>query len=210
MGCSTSGFPVHHQLLNLAQTHVYRVGDASQPSHHLSSPAPSAFNLSQHQSLFQLQLQIQSTLPSFYINSIQFTLSVLSNSLWPHGLQHTRLPCPLPISRACSNSCPSSQWFHPIISSSVIPFSFCLQSFPASGTFQVSQLFASCGQSIGVSASTLVLPMSTQDWSPLGWTGWISILKMNLSVFCLCNIQYLKIKLFHLVLFKKLSNSSIK
>ena len=105
----------------------------------------------------------------------------MSNSLWPHGLQHTRLPCPLPISRACSNSCPSSQWFHPIISSSVIPFSFCLQSFPASGTFQVSQLFASCGQSIGVSASTLVLPMNIKDWFPLRWTGWISLQSKGLS-----------------------------
>ena len=87
-----------------------------------------------------------------------------------HKLQHTRPPCPSPTSGACSNSCPSSWWCHPTISSSVIPFSSCLQSFPASGSFQMSQLFASGGQSTGVSDSTSVLPMNTQDWSPLGWS----------------------------------------
>ena len=90
---------------------------------------------------------------------MQFNLSVLSNSLWPHGLQHTRFPCPLPTPGACSNTCPSSRWCHPTVSSSVIPFSSCLQSFTAS-----SQFFASGGQSIGVSASASVLPMNTQDW----------------------------------------------
>ena len=96
-------------------------------------------------------------------------------SLRPHGLQHTRLPCPSPTPRAYSNSCPLSWWWHPTISSSAIPFSSCLQSFLASGSFQMSQFFASGGQSIGVSASASVLPMNTQDWSPLGWTGWIPL-----------------------------------
>ena len=108
--------------------------------------------------------------------SVQFSRSVVSDSLQPHGLQHARPPCPSPAPRVYPNSCPLSQWCHPTISSSVIPFSSHLQSFPASGPFQMSQFFASGGQSIEVSASTSVLPMNTQDWSPLGWTGWISIL----------------------------------
>ena len=110
-----------------------------------------------------------------YQGMFQFSCSVMSNSLWPHGLQHARLPCPSPTPGACSNSCPLSQWCHPTTSSSVILFSFCPQSFPASGSFPVSQLFAWGGQSVGVSASSSVLPMNTQDWSPLGWTGWISL-----------------------------------
>ena len=93
----------------------------------------------------------------------------MSDSLWPHELQHARPPCPSPTPRVHSNSGPSSQWCHPAISSSVVPFSFCPQSFPASESFPVSQLFASGGQSTGVSASTSVLPRNTQDWSPLGW-----------------------------------------
>ena len=104
----------------------------------------------------------------------------MSNSLQPHGLQHARLPCPLPTPRVYSNSCPSSWWCHPTISSSVIPFS-CLQSFPASGSFQMSQFFTSGGQMIGVSASISVLPMNIQDWFPLGWTGWISLQSKRLS-----------------------------
>ena len=99
----------------------------------------------------------------------------MSNSLWLHGLQHARLPCPSPIPRIYSNSCPLSQWCHPPISSSVIPFSSNLQSFPASESFQMSQFFTSGGQSIGVSASTSVLSMNIQDWFPLGWTSWISL-----------------------------------
>ena len=102
-------------------------------------------------------------------SSVQFSCSVLSDYLWPHGLQHTRLPCPSPTPGAYSNSCPLSRWCHPTTSSSVIPFS-CLQSFPASGSFPMSQFFASSGQSIGVSASALVLPMNIQVWFPLGWT----------------------------------------
>ena len=99
----------------------------------------------------------------------------MSNSLQPHALQHARPPCPSPTPGVYSNSSPLSRWCHPTISSSVVPFSSCLQSFPASGSFQMSQLFESVDQSIGVSASTSVLPMNTQDWSPLGWTGWISL-----------------------------------
>ena len=99
----------------------------------------------------------------------------MSDTLWPHESQHTRPPCPSPTARVYSNSCPLSQWCHPAISSSVVPFSSCLQSFPASGSFQMSQLFTWGGQSIGVSASTSALPMNTQDWSPLGWTGRISL-----------------------------------
>ena len=106
---------------------------------------------------------------------LEFSCSVMSCSLWPHGRQHARLCCPSPSLGACSNSCPLSRWCHPAISSSVIPFSSRLQSFSASGSFHMSQFFASGGQSIGASASTLVLPMNIQDWSPLGWTGWISL-----------------------------------
>ena len=107
-------------------------------------------------------------------SSIQFSCSVMSNSLLPHGLQHTRLPCPSPTPGACSNSCPLGRWCHPTISSSVVPFSH-LQSFPASGSFPMSQFFASGGQRIEVSASTSVLPVNIQDWFPLGLTGLISI-----------------------------------
>ena len=110
-----------------------------------------------------------------------FSHSVMSNSLRPYGLQHPRLPCPSPTPGICSNSCPLSRWCHPNISSSVIPFSSCLQSFPASGSFQMSQLFASGGQSIWISVSISVLPMNTQDWSPLGWTDWISLHSKELS-----------------------------
>ena len=102
-------------------------------------------------------------------------------TLWPHELQHTRPPCPSPTPGVYTNPCLFSQWCHPTISFSVIPFSYRLQSFPASGSFQMSQFFASGGQSIGVSASTSVLPMSTQDWSPLGWTVWISLQSKGLS-----------------------------
>ena len=113
--------------------------------------------------------------------SVQFSHSVMSDSLWPHGLQYTRLPCPSPTPGACSNSCSWSQWCHPTISSSVTLFSSCLQSFPASGSFPASQLFASGGQSIEVSASASVLPMNIQDWFPLGWTGWVSLQSKGLS-----------------------------
>ena len=101
-------------------------------------------------------------------------------TLWPNGLQHARCPCPSPTPGAYSNSCLLSQWCHPTISSSVVPFS-CLQSFPASGSFQMSQLFIAGGQSMGASASASDLPMNTEDWSPLGWTGWISLQSKGLS-----------------------------
>ena len=113
--------------------------------------------------------------------SVQFSCSVVSNSLWPHEPQHARPSCPSPTPRVHPNPCPWSQWCHPTISSSVIPFSSCPQSFPASGSFQMSQLFAWGGQSIGGSALALVLLMNTQDWSPLGWTGWISLQSKGLS-----------------------------
>ena len=118
---------------------------------------------------------------SVQFSSVQFSHSVMSDSLWPHESQLTRPPCPSPTPGLYPNPCPLSRWLHSTISSSVIPFSFCLQSFPASGSFQMSQLFISGGQSIGVSASTSVLPMNTQDWSPLGWTGWISLQSKGLS-----------------------------
>ena len=118
-------------------------------------------------------------IPLMFI-SVQFSRSVVSHSLWPHESQHARPPFPSPTPGVHPNSCPSSRWCHPAISSSVVPFS-CLQSFPASGSFQMSQLFAWGGQSIGVSALASVLQVNTQDWSPLGWTGWISLQSKGLS-----------------------------
>ena len=113
--------------------------------------------------------------------SVQFSHSVVSDSSQPHEPQHARVPCPSPTPGVYPNPCPSSRWCHPTISSSVIPFSSCPQSFPASGSFPMSQFFASGGQSIGVSTSTSVLPVNTQDWSPLGWTGWICLQSKGLS-----------------------------
>ena len=107
--------------------------------------------------------------------SLQLSCSIVSDSLQSHGLQHARPPCPSPTPRAYPNSCALSRWCHPTISCSVIPFSSCLQCFSASGSFQMRQFFTSGGQSTGVSASASVLPMNSQDWSPLGWTGWISL-----------------------------------
>ena len=117
----------------------------------------------------------------FISHLVQFGRSVVSHSLWLHEPQHARPPCPSPTPGIYSNSCPLSRWCHPTTSSSVFPFSSCPQSFPASGSFRMSQLFASGGQSIGVSASTSVLSVNTQDWSPLGWTGWISLQSKGLS-----------------------------
>ena len=113
--------------------------------------------------------------------SVQFSHSVVSNYLWTHESEHARPPCPPPTPRVHSNSCPLSRWCHPAILSSVVPFSSCPQSLRASGSFPMSQLFAWTGQSIGVSASASVLQMNTQDWSPLGWTGWISLQSKGLS-----------------------------
>ena len=114
----------------------------------------------------------------YTFSSIQLSSSVVYDSLWPHGLQHARLPCPSPTPRSYSNSCPSCWWCHPIISS-VFPFSSCLWSFPASGSFPMSQFLTSGGQNTGVSASVLL--MNIQGWFPLGWTGWISLQSKGLS-----------------------------
>ena len=113
--------------------------------------------------------------------SVQFNHSVVSDSLWSHGLQHPRLPCPSPNFGICLNSCPSSWWCHPAILSFIVPFSSCFQSFPASGSFPMSQFFTSGVQSIVASASASVLPMNIQDWFPPGWTGWISLQSTGLS-----------------------------
>ena len=118
---------------------------------------------------------------SYCFSSVQFRHSFMSHSLQPHGLKHARLPCPSPIPRACSNSHPSSRWCCLTISSSIIPFFSCLQSFPASGSFPMSRFLTSGGQSIGVSASASVLPMSIQDWFPLGLPGLISLQSKGLS-----------------------------
>ena len=137
-----------------------------------------------HIIILQVQKACQAELAdhaTHFSSLVQFSCSVVSNSLLPHGLQLTRLPCPSPAPRACSNSCPLSLWCHPTISSSVIPFSSCLQSFPASGSFPVSQLFASGGLSIGASASASILLMNSHDWSPLGWTGLISVQSKGVS-----------------------------
>ena len=124
---------------------------------------------------------VQEPNPNPNPSSVQFSHWVMSESLQPHGLQHTRPPCPSPTPRIYSNSRPLTRWCHPAISSSVVPFSSRLQSFPASGSFQMSQFFPSGSQSIGVSASASVPPMNIQDWFPLGWTGWISLQSKGLS-----------------------------
>ena len=143
--------------------------------------------LSLHRSSFSSQNRIQILTINFTFKemenllSVQFNCSVVSDSLWSHGLQHARLPCPSPTPGACSNSGPSSWWCHPTISSSVVPFSSGLQSFPASGSFSVSQFFVSGGHIIRASASASVLPMNIQDWFPLGWTCWIALLSRGLT-----------------------------
>ena len=140
MDCSTPGFLVLHYLPELAQTHVHWVGDAIQPSYPLLPSSP-ALNLSQHQGIFKWvgsSHQVARVLELWQLGMFQFSCSVVCDSLLLHGLQHSRLPCPSPTPRACSNSRPLSWWCHPTILSSVIPFSSCLQSFPASGSFPVS------------------------------------------------------------------------
>ena len=121
------------------------------------------------------------TQSKYSFSSVQFSHTVMSDYLWPHELQHARPPCPLPTPGVHPNSCPLSQWCHPTISSSVLPFSSCPQSFLASGSFQMSQLFISGGQSIGDSAAASVFPMNILDGFSLGWTGWISLLSKGLS-----------------------------
>ena len=129
----------------------------------------------------EVALDFESRFCTNTISSISFICSVVSNSSWFHEPQHARLPCPSPTPRVHSNPCPLSRWCHQNISSSDVPFSSCPQSFLASGSFPKSQRFASGGQSIEVSASKSVVPMNTQDWSPLGWTGWISLQSKGLS-----------------------------
>ena len=133
-------------------------------------------------------LSVSPTFPRF--SSVQFRRLVMSNCLQPHRPKHARPPCPSPTPGVHSNLCPLSRWCHPTIASSGVPFSSHLQSFPASGSLQMSQFFTEDGQSIGVSASTSVLPMNTQDWFPLGWTGWISLQSKGLSrVFSSTTVQ---------------------
>ena len=149
------------------------------------------------------RLVVKKWIGNALISSVQFSHSVVSDSLWPQGLQHNQASHPSPSPGACSNSYPLSQWCHPTISLSVILFS-CFQSFPASGSFQMSQFFTSGGQSIRVSASASVLPMNIQDWFPLGWTGWISLLSKGLSrVFSNTTVQK------HQFFCAQLSNSSV-
>ena len=130
---------------------------------------------------FRKSCEILAPLETVQFRSVQFSHSVVSDSLRPHESQHARHPCPSPTSGVYPNPCPLNQWCHPTISCSVVPFSSCLKSLPASGSFPMSQLFPSGGQSIGVSASASVLPMNTQDWFPLGWTGWISLQSKGLT-----------------------------
>ena len=131
--------------------------------------------------LARLSFIFDGELKSFQFSSVQFSCSLVPDSLRPHGLQHTRPLCPLPTPRVYSDSCPLSWWYHPTISSSVVPSSSCTQFFPASGSFPMSPFFTSGDQSTGASASASVLPMNIQDWFPLGWTGWIPLQSKGLS-----------------------------
>ena len=147
-------------------------------------------NKHEHFSWWEWGVQVHPDVVECFSSSVQFSRSVVSDSLRHHGLQHTRPPCPSPTTGVYPNSCPVSRWCHPAISSSIMPFSSRLQLFPASGFFPMSQFFISGGQSIGVSASASVLPMNIQDWYPLGWTGWISLQSRGLSrVFCNTTVQ---------------------
>ena len=171
MNHSTPGLPVHHQFPVSTQTHVHCIGDAIQPSHPLSSPSPPAPNPNYYTkySIFKRKYKEFSRVnltrhsSALFSPSVQFSRSVLFDSLWPHEPQHARSPCPSPTPGVYPNPCVLYWWCHPTVSSSVIPFSSCPQSFPEWGSFQMSQLFISGRQSIGVSASTSVLPMNTQD-----------------------------------------------
>ena len=129
----------------------------------------------------EINVGLRAVIVNSTCSSVHFSRSVVSDSLWTHEPQHARPPCPSPTPRVHPNPCPLSRWCHLTISSSVIPFSSCLQSFSTSGSFQMSQLFAWDDQNIGVSVSTSVLPVNTQDWFPLGWTGWISLQSKGLS-----------------------------
>ena len=207
MNRSTPALPVHHQLPESTQIHVHWVGDAIQSSHPLSFPfysCPQSFPVSRSFQMNQLfaaggqSIGVSastSVLPmntqywsplgwtgrvSLQSSSVQFSHSVMSDSLQPHESQHTSPPCPSPTPGVHSDSRPSSAWCHPAISSSVIPFSSWPQSLPASGSFPMSQLFAWGGQSTGSSLASF-LPMKPQGWSPSEWTGWISLQSKGLS-----------------------------
>ena len=176
--------PVCNLPLLLAYTHVITFRPTGVIQYHLSLPRFLTFNHISKSQPFNPSSEVLG------ISSVQFNLSVLSDSLQPLGLQHTRPPCPSPTPRVYWNPCPLGHWCHPTISSCVIPFSSCPQSFPTPRSLPVSQLSASGGQSIGVSASASVLPMNIQDWFPLGWTGWISLQSKGLSrVFSNTTIQ---------------------
>ena len=198
-----TGFPLQFVTLSLTKNLWIKLVFLSYPAErwvhqslhipHLLWPQTQLFR-SEHQHFFSGQklLIFHWSLFLFFLlfSSVQFSRSVMSNSLRPHEPQHARPPCPFPAPRIHTNPCPLYQWCHPTISSSVIPFSSCPQPFPASGSFLMSQLFASGCQNIGVWASTSVLPMNTQDWSPLGWTGWISLQSKQLSrVFSNATVQ---------------------
>ena len=185
-GCNYSG-PMHFFA---PQEHRSKLNSLhwlfSHPSQ--ASPAQGWWILFNFSPLHWQSLPLCCSLPSFWkhlqFTFSQFSRSVVSDSLWPHGLWQARPPCPSPTLRVYSNSCSLSRWCHPTISSSVIPFSPCLQSFPASGSFPKTHFFASGGQSIGVLASASVFPMNIQDWFTLGWTGWISLQSKGPFVQC--------------------------
>ena len=187
-----TGTHPRHSMHSLDTHHVFAVTTVGQKAERqtwLSSPKSTTLNemnktwdLNRKNSwLMNIPFIFPSFFSSYNSNSVQFSHSVMSDSLQPHGLQHARPPCPSQTPAVCSNSCPLSQWYHPIIPSSVVPFASCLQSFQASGSFQMSQFSTSGGQSIGVSASASVLPVNIQDWFPLGWTDWISLQSKGLS-----------------------------
>ena len=174
MDCRTLGFLVLHYLPELAETYGQWVDDAIQPSVLHSG----CTNLHSHQQYRKVPFSPHSLQ---HFSSVHFTCSVVSVIFATQWIATRGLLCQSPTPGARSNSCLSSRWCHPTISSSIVPFSSCLQSFSASGSFPMSQLFASGGQTIGVSASAWVLPMNIPDWFPLGWTGWISLLSKGLS-----------------------------
>ena len=181
MSCTDSGLSLTHLMFSSSGSGVY-VGASLPPSCSFFSCSlflhfPHSFPIS----LPCLHVYWMKSPITFQFSSVQFSRSVMSDFLWPHGLQHTRPPCLSPTPGVYSDSCPFSQWCYPTISSSVVPFSSCPQSFSASGSFPMSQFFESGGKSIGVSASTSILPTNTQDWSPLGWTAWISLQSKGLS-----------------------------
>ena len=173
MDCSMPGFPVIHCLLEFAQIHVHN---------NICTKNNNNNNKEYCENMWKLKATECFWVIPFLLARVQLVQSLSRVRLKPHGLQHPRLPCPLPTPRAYSNSCPSSRWCHPTISSSVVSFFSCLQSFPAPGSFPMSQLFASDGQSMAASASASVFSMNIQDWFPIGLTGLISLQSKGLWV----------------------------